>query len=229
MDFVYNNKCKLDNSSLIKEYMPLVKKVSVSIHKRINFAVELDDLIQAGYIGLIEALQRYVPTDNAKFETYATTRIRGSILDDLRKNDHLSQDDRVLYRRIEEATSILIKNDKEKPSATQIAEHCGISIEEYFDVLNKNHVHSVISFEENEDYLAVSSEDNIEESTKKKELLKLVSKEISKLSEKEQILMQLLYVEDLDAKEAAYVMKITPARVSQIHAKIIQHLKINLV
>ncbi len=227
MNLVYNKK-QLDYSGLIKEYMPLVKKVSLSIHKKINFTVELDDLIQSGYIGLMEALKKYVPTDNAKFETYAITRIKGSILDDLRKNDHLSQDDRSLYRKIEETTQSLIKNNKNKPTASEIAENCGITIEDYFSVLNKNHVHSVISFEDNEDYLTVSSEDDVEEGIRKKQLMKLVSKEIGKLNEKEQILMQLLYVEDLDAKEAAYVMEITPARVSQMHTKILQQLKINL-
>ncbi len=227
MNLVYNKK-QLDYSGLIKEYMPLVKKVSLSIHKKINFTVELDDLIQSGYIGLMEALKKYVPSDNAKFETYAITRIKGSILDDLRKNDHLSQDDRTLYKKIEESTKSLIKNKKEKPTATEIADNCGISIEDYFSVLNKNHVHSVISFEDTEDYLNVSSEDDVEEGIRKKQLMKLVSKEIAKLNEKEQILMQLLYVEDLDAKEAAYVMEITPARVSQMHTKILQQLKINL-
>lgn len=227
MNLVYNKK-QLDYSGLIKEYMPLVKKVSLSIHKKINFTVELDDLIQSGHIGLIEALKKYVPSDNAKFETYAITRIKGSILDDLRKNDHLSQDDRALYKKIEEATQSLIKNKKEKPSASEIAENCGISIEDYFNVLNKNHVHSVISFEDTDDYLQVSAQDDVEEGVRKKQLMKLVAKEISKLNEKEQILMQLLYVEDLDAKEAAYVMEITPARVSQMHTKILQQLKINL-
>jgi RNA polymerase sigma factor FliA len=227
MNLVYNKK-QLDYSGLIKEYMPLVKKVSLSIHKKINFTVELDDLIQSGYIGLMEALKKYVPTDNAKFETYAITRIKGSILDDLRKNDHLSQDDRSLFRKIEESTKSLIKNQNKKPTATEIAEDCGISIEDYFHILNKNHVHAVISFEDTEEYLSVSNEDNIEENIRKKQLMKMVAKEISNLNEKEQILMQLLYVEDLDAKEAAYVMEITPARVSQMHTKILQQLKINL-
>lgn len=228
MNLVYNKK-QLDYSGLIKEYMPLVKKVSLAIHKKINFTVELDDLIQSGHIGLMEALKKYVPSDNAKFETYAITRIKGSILDELRKNDHLSQDDRTLYKKVEEATKHLMKSQKEKPTATDIANTCGISVEDYFSILNKNHFHSVLSFEDTDDYLQVSSNDDVEESIKKKQLMKLVAKEISKLNEKEQILMQLLYVEDLDAKEAAYVMELTPARVSQIHTKIIQQLKVNLV
>ncbi len=228
MNLVYNNKCQLDYSGLIKDYMPLVKKVAVAVHRKINYTVELDDLIQSGYIGLMEALKKYVPNDNAKFETYAITRIRGSILDDLRKNDHLSQEDRGLYRKIEAATSNLLKDNHSKPNATEIAESCGISVDEYFEVINKNHVHSVLSFEEADEYTQVSSSDDVEEQTKKKELMKLISKEIKNLTEKEQVVMHLLYIEDLDAKEAAYVMKLTPARVSQIHAKIIQQLKTNL-
>ncbi len=228
MSLVYTNKCQLDYSGLIKEYMPLVKKVSSTIHRKINYTVELDDLIQSGYIGLIEALQKYVPTDQAKFETYAIMRIKGNIIDDLRKNDHLTQEDRSIYKKIEDATNKLLKETDKKPQAEAIAQSCGISTDDYFAVLNKNHVHSFLSYEESTEYLEVSNDDNVEDNVQKKEMMKLISKEIGNLPEKEQTVMQLIYVEDLDAKEVAYVMKITPARVSQLHAKALQQLKSSL-
>lgn len=228
MSLVYTNKCQLDYSSLIKEYMPLVKKVSSAIHRKINYTVELDDIIQSGYIGLIEALQKYVPTDQAKFETYAIMRIKGNIIDDLRKNDHLSQEDRALYKKIEDATNSLLRQSNQKPQAEMIAQTCGISTDDYFSVLNKNHIHSFLSYEESTEYLEVSNNDSVEDNIQKKEMMRLISREIGNLPEKEQTVMQLIYVEDLDAKEVAYVMKITPARVSQLHAKALQQIKSSL-
>lgn len=230
MNLVYTNKCQinqLDYSKLVQEYMPLVQKVAKIIHRKINYSLELDDLVQSGYIGLIESLQRYVPTDKAKFETYATMRIKGNILDDLRKNDYLNQEDRTLYKKIEEATNTLLEKG-DKPQAEVIANKCGISLEEYFSVLNKNYIHNFVSYEESSDYLEISNNDNVEEKVKNKEMMKLISKEIKNLPEKEQIIMQLIYIEDLDAKEVAYVMKITPARVSQLHSKALQQIKNNL-
>lgn len=223
---LYNAKGTFDYNSLVKEHLPLVKKIASGIYKKINFMVELDDLVQCGTVGLIEALQKYVPDNTAKFETYATTRIRGAILDELRKNDHLSQEDRQLYKTIENSAKKLENKLSRRPTTKEVIESCGISTNDYFEVLNKNQTYSFISMHENEECLDIKSEEeSIEEKVSQKEMLKLITKKISELSEKEQIVMQLIYVEDLDSKEVAYVMKITPARVSQIHSQAIQRLK----
>jgi len=223
---VYSMKEQINYTALVQQYMPLVKKIASSIYKRINFAVELDDLVQSGSIGLMDSLHKYVATDRAKFETYASTKIRGSILDQLRKDDHLSQEDRQLYKLIDTEEKNLFKKTNIKPTDKEVADSCGISLDEYFKVLNRNYVNFLVSIEENED--AYEIKDNAETPDaifQKKDLIKKVAEKISLLSEREQILMQLLYVEDLDAKEAAYVMELTPARVSQIHSQAIKTLK----
>jgi RNA polymerase sigma factor for flagellar operon FliA len=223
---LYSAKGQLDYAQLAEQYMPLVKKIASSIYKKINFAVELDDLVQSGSIGLMDSFHRYVSTDKAKFETYASTKIRGSILDQLRKDDHLTQEDRQLYKSIEAETKSLISKNSKKPSDIEVAKSCGIDLEAYFKVINRNHINSFVSIEENEEVFEVKDDSETPDLIfQRKELVKRIAEKISLLSEKEQILMQLIYVEDLDAKEVAYIMDISPARVSQMHSKAIQNLK----
>jgi RNA polymerase sigma factor for flagellar operon FliA len=223
---VYSMKEQIDYTALVKQYMPLVKKIASSIYRKINFAVELDDLVQSGSMGLMDSLHKYIATDKAKFETYASTKIRGSILDQLRKNDHLSQEDRQLYKLIEETTKNLLVNNKTQPTDKEIAQSCGIDIEDYFKVMNRNYVNTLISIEDNEEAYEISDgAETPEVVAQKKEMISLISEKITLLSDREQILMQLLYVDDLDAKEAAYVMELTPARVSQLHTQAIKRLK----
>ncbi len=223
---IYNAKGKLDNKTLVEQYLPLVKKIASGIYKKINFSMELDDLIQCGTLGLIDALHKYKPSEAASFETYATTRIRGSILDELRRNDHLSQEDRQLFRQIQEKVQSLQNKGEDHLSDGEIAEACGVSIDDYFSVMNKNQIHSFVSFEETEEVMQVESDDeDVESQVHKKQLMKIVANGISRLSEKEQVMMQLMYVEELSAKEAAFVMELTPARISQMHASVIKKLQ----
>ncbi|NCQ51519.1 FliA/WhiG family RNA polymerase sigma factor [archaeon] len=219
---------EVDSAKLIKEHMPLVKQIASSIYKKINFAIELNDLIQCGSLGLLDAITKYVKNDSAKFETYATTRIRGSILDELRKNDHLNQDERHLYKSIKDATHILSNHKANKPTDSEIAQYCGITIDDYYCLINKNNINYFVSLE-NEKVIDIEDEtQNIELEFQKKEIHKQITSKIKELSEKEQIVMQLIYVEDLDSKEAAVVMNLTPARISQLHAQAILKLKSEL-
>lgn len=223
---VYSMKEQIDYTALVQQYMPLVKKIASSIYRKINFAVELDDLVQSGSMGLMDSLHKYIATDKAKFETYASTKIRGSILDQLRKNDHLSQEDRQLYKLIDEKTKNLLLENKTKPTDKEIAASCGIDVEDYFKVMSRNYVNALISIEDNEEAYEISDgAETPDVIFQKKEMIRLISEKITLLSDREQILMQLLYVDDLDAKEAAYVMELTPARVSQLHTQAIKRLK----
>lgn len=223
---MYNAKGKLDNRTLVEQYLPLVKKIASGIYKKINFTIELDDLIQCGTIGLMDALHKYQPNDSATFETYATTRIRGSIMDELRRNDHLSQEDRQLFRTIQEHTKNLQGKGNYRPTEAEVAEAAGVSIDDYFSVMTKNEVHSFVSLDEHEEAIQISSEEEeVEVTIHKKQLMRVVANGIKRLNEKEQVMMQLMYVEELTAKEAAFVMELTPARISQMHAAAIKKLQ----
>lgn len=227
---LYNSTGKINNQDIVLTYMPLVKKVALSVYKKIQFTVELDELIQCGVIGLMDALQKYVKMDSAKFETYASSRIRGSIIDELRRADHLTQEDRQAYRLIEEKTQELEGKLKKKPTEGQIAQACGLSLDDYFEVLKRNHLFYFLSAQENEEESLTVADDreNVEEAVYKNQLMTKISQHLDELPEKERLVMHLVYVEDLDAKEVAFVMKITPARVSQLQSQAIARLKASM-
>lgn len=224
---MYDARGKLNSEDLILNYMPLVKKVALSVYKQINFAIELDELIGCGTLGLMDSLSNYVQMDNAKFETYATTRIRGSILDKIRQNDHLTQDDRTLFNKVSKATQFLYNKTKAVPTAQEIAQYCNISVNEYFEILHKNQIYSFVSMEEStNECMDVPMESHApDEQVYKKQLVEKITVCIDTLPEKEKAVMHFIYVEDLDAKDVAYIMKITPARVSQLHAQALHIIK----
>ena len=229
---MYNQKGKLQKNpkeELILLHMPLVKKIANNMYKKINFLMDLDDLISVGTLGLMDAVQKYVEMDTAKFETYATIKIKGFILDELRRQDPLNQEERQIKKRIDS-----IKQENPKIKEQELIAKLNIDVELYQQVLIKDQFSYMISVEENIDkedseksILQIKDESqNIENDLYKKELINNIAKCIDKLDEKEQIVMQLIYVEDLDAKDVAYVLKISPARVSQIHAKSIEKIKL---
>lgn len=227
---LYNSTGKINNQDMMLKYMPLVKKVALSIHKKIQFTVELEELVQCGVIGLIDAFQKYVQMDSAKFETYATTRVKGSIIDELRRRDHLTQDDRQSYRLIELNTQKLEATLKRKPLDTEIAASCEITLPKYFEVLRRNNLFYFLSSQENEEetFAVIDESDSLEDKVYKKQLVNKIALHIDTLPENEKLIMHLIYVEDLDAKEVAYVMKITPARVSQLQSQAITRLKLSM-
>lgn len=226
---MYSSKGCLTKTDQATLYLPLVKRIAGAIHKQINFMLELDDLIQIGTLGLLEALHKYTTKEGSTFETYAQIKIKGFILDELRKNDHLSQDDRTKYKTIQKSIKKLYNSQLSKPTDAEIAKESNLTLQEYFSVMQKNHSYSYVSNEEqNEELLNAPSEYNIEDSIQKKELLKNILSSIEKLNDQEKLIMQLIYAEDCQANEVAEIIGISKARVSQIHTSCISKLKLFL-
>ena len=196
---MYNQKGKLQKNpkeELILLHMPLVKKIANNMYKKINFLMDLDDLISVGTLGLMDAVQKYVEMDTAKFETYATIKIKGFILDELRRQDPLNQEERQIKKRIDS-----IKQENPKIKEQELIAKLNIDVELYQQVLIKDQFSYMVSVEENIDkedseksILQIKDESqNIENDLYKKELINSISKCIDKLDEKEQIVMQLIY------------------------------------
>ena len=212
-----------------KFYMPLVRKQAHILQKRINYMVELDDLIQSGVIGLLDAIQKFKQTTAAKFETYAQTRIWGAMIDDLRSMDLISSDCRALLNTIDKETIKLRNETGANPSETQISKGCNISLKKYQELIQLRHSINVVSDDESDVMSLIECiEDetqNIEINFFKKELKDLLVNAIDGLPEREQHIMALYYQEDLTLKEIAYIIGLTEARVSQLHNQIIAKLK----
>lgn len=222
---IYTAKGKINTQQEISEYFPLVKKIAQYIHKKINYMMELDDLIQAGMIGLIDAISKYNSQNNATFETYATIRIKGSIIDEIRRSDYLSQEDRSALKKINE-----IKNQNQSNgihnSKIDIAKEAGISLTKLAEIESLDFSFASIDSEEVRDLVDnISTDFNVVDLIDEKQKINLVMTEVNLLSDREKTIMGLYYQDECTLKEIAEIMNLTEARVSQIHSEIIKKIK----
>lgn len=219
------------NNNIINDYISLVRSQACLLHRKVNNHIELDDLIQSGMIGLLDALDKYKDDRGAQFETYARTRIYGAMVDDLRKMDVMGQDDRSLLKKIEKVQYELEK-DGQKTNSEIIAKQLNISIKKYQEMIQLKLSTNILN--NNDDsikYLTdnvVDERQNIEMTIIKNQLKSLLAKEIETLVEREQQIMSLYYQEEFTFKEIGHILELTEARVSQLHNQIILKLKTSM-
>jgi RNA polymerase sigma factor for flagellar operon FliA len=199
----------------------------------LGYNVEYDDLVSYGIFGLIDAIDKFDPTKEVKFETYASLRIRGAILDQIRKMDWIPRTIRQRQRQIDNAIKELeVKNGK-TPTDDEISIYLGISGDEYCDWQSQVKADSVVSLNEYvEQGYDVSSEkstssafDMPEKVVEKEELKKVLEESMELLTEKEKKVILLYYYDDLTLKEISYVLDVTESRVSQLHTRALQKMK----
>lgn len=235
---MYNPKGQLNRDALLKQYTPLVRRMAHYMIARLPANVEVDDLIQTGMIGLADAITRYESGHGAQFETFATQRIRGSMIDELRDTDWLSRTSRKEQKDIERAINKLEQRFGRSPHEQEISDELGVSLADYQDMLTKARGSQLIYLEdltgrddEDDDVLDrhVSDEDanplNILQNQKMREAL---VEAIKVLPEREQFIMGMYYEQDMNLKEIAEVLKITEARVSQLHSQTVARLRSRL-
>jgi RNA polymerase sigma factor for flagellar operon FliA len=215
---------------IVIEYMPLVKFIAQRIHDRLPGHLELDDLEHAGLLGLMDAVCRYDARHSNMFKTYAEHRIRGAILDDLRKNDFMTRTGREKYKLLEQTVSCLEKEHKHEVTSDIIADALGMRMDEYFEFLNDAKVGAFLSLEEvmHKDYLKSSGEHEVLNVSEKKvwmkEINKLMFEEIDKLKKEERLVLSLYYDEELTLREIGRIMGRTESRICQIHAEVMEKL-----
>ncbi len=213
---------------IIVEYAPLVKIVAGKMNMYLGNNVEYDDLVGYGVFGLIDAIDKYDLTKDVKFETYASLRIKGAILDQIRKMDWIPRTIRQKQKKIDEATKSVESRTGKAASEDEIAEELGLSSKEYLEWQSQMKVTNLVSLNEfmeagNEPSVdsATSSSHFIqpEESISKDELSKMLAEALELLTEKEKSVIVFYYYEDLNLKEIANVMDVSESRVSQLHTK----------
>ena len=221
---------------LILEYSPLVKVVAGRLSMYLGYNVEYDDLVGYGIFGLIDAIDKFDPTKEVKFETYASLRIRGSILDQISKMDWIPRTIRQKQKKIEAAIKE-IEDAKGRPASDdEIAESLGISSDEFGEWQCQMKVTNVVSlnefieqggseapFESN-----YSKYDGPEEVYEKGELKEVLMQALEMLTEKEQKVILLYYYEELTLKEISRVLEVSESRISQLHTKALQKMKSKL-
>jgi RNA polymerase sigma factor for flagellar operon FliA len=235
--FVYNARGTVERGNYVKQYAPLVRRLAHQMIARLPANVELDDMIQAGMMGLLDAAARFEEAQGTQFEVYAASRIRGAMLDELRANDWLPRSARKSQRDIENAIHRLEGRLKRAPTETEIAGEIGIPVAEYQDRLNEVRGAQLIYFEDiggasdDEDYLerhiAGEGADPGDILRDKRFRTALVAA-IEELPEREKQLMSMYYEQDLNLREIGAVTGVTESRVCQLHSQAVARLRAKL-
>ena len=230
---MYTVKGKSDKNQLLTDHMPLVKRLAHHMKAKLPPSVEVDDLVQAGMIGLLDAISRYEETHGAQFETYAVLRIRGAMLDELRNSDWLPRSMRQNMRKIEMAMSTLQQKLGHPPTESEVAKLLKLSLADYQDMLGDGGGHPLVYYE---DFHGDEGSDNfldryaVDDADPLRSLLdgdfrQAVIDAIDALPPREKMLMGLYYEEEMNLKEIGAVMGVSESRVSQLHTQAVARLR----
>ncbi len=224
----------------IIEYAYLVKHIAARFAMRLPTSVFFDELISAGSLGLIDAVDKFDPSKHVSLKTYAQYRIKGAILDELRSMDTYSRSMRKKIQDITKAVKSVEDRKGASASDEEICEQLGVDLETYYDMLTHIHGASVLSLDEfiksskNDTYSqtrfqsGIKGEDNPADCFDKEELKHVLAQTIKTLSEKEQMVVSLYYYDELTLKEIGEVLTLTESRICQIHTAILVKLKARL-
>ena len=223
-----------DKEQLVRQYAQLVKRLAYQLMAKLPASVQIDDLIQNGMIGLLDAITRFEEGLGAQFETYAVQRIRGAMLDGLRENDWLPRGIRKEMRRVEEAIHQLEHRFGRPPSESELAAALGMPLTDYQKLLQDARGHQLIYLEDlgndgDEDWLerhdaAAASEDPLA-LLADEEVRRALIAGIAALPEREKLVMAMYYDEDLNLKEIGEVLGVTESRVCQLHSQAVARLR----
>lgn len=220
--------------AFLEKYAELVKRIAHHLLGRLPPSVQVDDLIQAGMIGLLEAQQNYDNSRGASFETYAGIRIRGAMLDEVRKGDWVPRSVHRNNRTISQAINVLEAKLGRDPADTEVAKYLNMTIEQYHTALSDINGSRLVGMEDlgvSEDVVSVP--DDTDENTPfqgvaDEHFRQALIDSIKELPEKEALVLSLYYDEELNLKEIGEILEVSESRVSQIHSQSMQRLRAKL-
>ena len=221
-------------SELVEHHAALVKRIAYHLIARLPASVEVEDLIQAGMIGLLDASHQFNASQGASFETYAGIRIRGAMLDEIRRNDWAPRSVHRKAREISEKMQQIEQQKGRNASDTEVAAAMGLDIHEYHQQLNDSSGHQLFSldeFSDNDETHAQplsSGPAAPEEEVQQDDFQSALAQAIDTLPERERLLMSLYYNDELNLKEIGEVLGVSESRVSQIHSQTVIRLRSKL-
>ena len=228
MDIKSYSESTKDINSLIEKNMGLVRKIAWHMHGRVKSAVDIEDLIQIGMYGLVTAAQNYVVKEGVSFSSYASIRIRGEIVDHLRRNSNLCRTTIQMQQKYKSSVEVLSKQLQREPNNDEIAVEMGLETAELHNWEQAFAANTHQSLDTVYDEFSIwfaTKEQNPEEELTDTELRENLVEALKTLPEREALLIQLYYVEELNVYEIAEVLDITTGRVSQIKKNAISRLR----
>jgi RNA polymerase sigma factor for flagellar operon FliA len=233
---MYTATGQVDVEQRITDFAPLVRRMAHHLAAKLPSSVDVDDIIQAGLIGLMDAANRFEASQGNQFETYASQRIRGAMLDELRQNDWLPRSIRKAFRQIEVAISKLEQRLGHAPHEREIAAELGISLADYQSMLKEARGYQLFHIEDFEtdtegglfDRLCPDNNANPLDKVQDKQFRAALVKAIDLLPEREKILMGMYYEQEMNFKEIALVLKVSESRICQLHGQAVARLRARL-
>ena len=233
---MYTAKGRLDSGSLLKQYSPLVRRLAHQMIAKLPANVEIDDLVQVGMIGLNDALSRFDPGQGVQFETFATQRIRGAMIDELRESDWMSRGSRKSQKDIEQALRRLEHQLGRTPLESEIAKEMGMTLADYQTLLGKVRGTQLVYLEDMthggdgddgflERHETADADADPMQMLRDQRMRQSLVAAIHGLPEREQHVMSMYYEQDMNLKEIAAVLDVTESRVCQLHSQSIARLR----
>ena len=216
---------------LVERNIDLVKRIAQHLSARLPATVDIDDLMQSGMVGLLEAASNFDPTRGASFETYAGIRIRGSMLDDIRKHDWTPRSVHHKYRRVTEAIGEVEHETGRAATAGEVSKRLGITLDAYHKILSDSASSRLFSLDETLDETSMhrlrpsSNSSTPEQELQQSQFRDRLVSAISQLPEREQMVLSLYYEQELNLKEIGEILEVTESRVCQIHGQAVLRLR----
>ena len=219
---------KIDVDELIKTHSDLVRKIAWQIHGRTRHTTEIEDVMQVGFTGLVNAAQQYTRKEGASFGTYASIRIKGAIIDYLRKSSNLCRTTIQMKKRYNKTQSQLQSKLMRQPTITELSAAMNMSeteLHEWEHAFQANALDSLDNVYDQYSIWYASDEDSPEETLNQSQLKELLKLALHELNEREALVIQLYYVEELNVYEIAAVLEVSTGRVSQMKKSAIANLR----
>ncbi|MDP2143617.1 MAG: RNA polymerase sigma factor FliA [Gallionella sp.] len=230
---MYNASGLNDKEQCLRDHSHLVKRIAHQMMTKLPHSVQIDDIIQAGMMGLLDAASRYDEFHGAQFETYATQRIRGAMLDELREADWLPRSMRRDMRRIEQSISRLQQKLGRAPSEGEIAADLEVPLAEYQQMLQASRGAQLVYYEDfhgedNDDFFErfeFASDDNPLDLLSNERFRAELVRGIEALPERERMVMAMIYEQDMNLREIGEVLGVGESRISQLHSQAVARLR----
>ncbi|MGH1600333.1 RNA polymerase sigma factor FliA [Campylobacter majalis] len=221
----YQSAIKKEQDEVVLSYMPALKAMAYRLKERLPANIDVNDLVSMGTIEMIKLSKTYNKEQNDSFWGYAKKRVYGSMLDYLRSLDVLSRTDRKLLKEINLLIDSYFNEHEYEPDDEYLANALSVDLQKIREARSAGAIASVLSLDERVD---IQSEHNTEEFVIRAELLERIENVLNEFSQRDQLVMQLYYYEELSLREIAEILNISEGRVSQIHARLLKKIRENL-